>query len=173
MVRTSLAAAALLAVTAGPAAAEGLSVTFADAAWDGEHLPAGQHCSKFGGHGATPPLVVSGIPAPADAIVIEYNDRSYQPLSEDGGHGIIGYRIAPGSPTAELPAVPGETAEGLPEGTWIVRQNRATGSYARPGYLPPCSGGKGNTYVADVFAVRLTNDGYEKLAEARVTLGRY
>ena len=45
------------------------------------------------GIGATTALSVENIPAGANAIIVEFNDRSYQPLSYDGGHGKIGYWI--------------------------------------------------------------------------------
>ncbi len=171
--RHVLAAAGLLALIAGPAAADGFKVSFADPAWNGRQVPSGQHCSKFGGHGATPPLALEGIPPRANAVIVEFNDRSYRRLSYDGGHGKIGFEIAPGVGSATLPAVPGETDDGLPPGTWIERRNRATGSYARAGYLPPCSGGRRNSYFADVIAVERTGDDIEELAEVRIELGTY
>ncbi len=162
-----------LAALAAPAQAADLKVSFADPAWDGRKIPSGQHCSKFGGHGATPPLRVEGIPAEANAIIVEYNDRSFRKLSYDGGHGKIGHDIPPGVGVVVLSAVPGETSSGLPDGTWIHKRNRATGSYARPGYLPPCSGGRGNSYFAEVFAVRKSGDDMEELAEGKLNLGTY
>lgn len=153
--------------------ADDLVVEFADSAWTGNKIPKGQHCKKFGGNGATPPLTVSGIPAEADAIVIEYNDKSYNKLSYDGGHGKIGYRITPGLGTATLPAVPGGTRD-MPEGVWLVKKNRATGAWRSEGYLPPCSGGKGNRYEAEVYAVKMESDGdYDELAEGEIRLGKY
>ena len=76
-------------------------------------------------------------------------------------------RPAPGATT--IPALPGETAR-MPEGARIVAKNRATGSYARAGYLPPCSGGRGNLYFADVIALDTKGD---VLAKGRIILGRY
>lgn len=158
---------------AGQAAAAELSVSFADPAWTGEKIPPGQHCKKFGGDGATPPLIVAGIPAEANAIIVEFNDKSYQPLSRNGGHGIIGFLIEPGAGEAVLPAVPGGTSD-MPEGVWLEKKNRATGAWRSPGYLPPCSGGRGNRYEAEVYAVVRDADGdYEEIAEGEITLGRY
>ena len=96
-----------------------LKVSFADAAWDGKKVPKGQQCRKFGGNGATTALSVENIPAGANAIIVEFNDRSYQPLSYDGGHGKIGYWIEEGSTSAMLPSVPGE-AKDLPEGSFLA-----------------------------------------------------
>ena len=144
-----------------------LEIAFADPAWNGKRIPNGQHCSKFGGKGGTPALVVKGVPNGTAEIVVAYNDQSYHPLSYDGGHGKIGYKASPGTTT--IPALPGETTR-MPEGARIVAKNRATGSFARDGYLPPCSGGRGNLYFADVMAVDAKG---EVLAKGRITLGRY
>ena len=151
-----------------------LTVSFADAAWNGKTVPAGQHCTKFGGKGATPALVVAGVPVGANAIIVEFNDRSYSPLSSDGGHGKIGFSVSGGGKVT-LASVPGETDD-FPQGVFLEARNRATGSYARPGYLPPCSGGKGNSYFADVKAVykAKTKDETSKLlATGKIELGKY
>lgn len=155
-----------------PVQAGDLTVEFADPAWTGGKIPSGQHCKKFGGKGATPPLKVTGIPAEANAIVVEFNDKSYQQLSYDGGHGKIGFHITPGAGTATLPAVPGGTSD-MPDGVWLVKKNRARGAWSSPGYLPPCSGGKNNKYAAELFAVVKDGDDYEEIAEGEITLGRY
>ena len=156
----------------GPAGAADLSVEFADPAWNGRKIPAGQHCKKFGGSGATPALTVSNIPPQANAIVVEFNDKTYQKLSYDGGHGKIGFHITPGAGTATLPAVAGGTSD-MPDGVWLVKKNRATGAWSSPGYLPPCSGGKNNKYAAEVYAVILEGGDYDDIAEGEITLGRY
>ena len=155
------------------AVAQNFSAALADPSWDGKELPAGQHCSKFGGKGAPPPLRVEGIPAGANAILVEFNDRSYHQLSTDGGRGKIAFELPAGAASASLPAVPGET-DSLPAGAVVHKRNRATGSYATAGYLPPCSGGRGNAYFADVLAVELADGKIVRtLAKARVELGRY
>lgn len=172
---TGVACAAFLAaspVLIAPALADDLMVRFADPAWTGDRIPDGQHCKKFRGNGATPPLTVSGIPAEANAIVVEFNDKSFSKLSYDGGHGKIGFMIEPGSAEVTLPAVPGGTDE-MPEGVWLEEKNRATGDWYSKGYLPPCSGGQGNTYGAEVYAVVKSGDDYEEIAETSIRLGRY
>lgn len=70
-----------------------LEVVFADAAWDGKTVPAGQRCRWAGGNGATPPLRVTHIPAGANALLVEFSDRSYV-LMDHGGHGVIGLWLA-------------------------------------------------------------------------------
>lgn len=156
-----------------PAGAAKLTITLTDPAWNGFQIPAGQQCSKFGGKGATPALRIGNIPAGANAIFVEFNDRDYQPLSDDGGHGKIGFWIGKGAKSADLPAVPGETDE-MPKGAFLEERNRATGSFATGGYLPPCSGGNGHVYFADIKAVKKAEGERPKvLAETRFLLGRY
>ena len=151
-----------------------LKVSFADSAWTGGALPDGQQCAVFGGKGATPPLRVENIPEGANAIIVEFNDLDFGPLSSGGGHGKIGF-WHDGSATAALPAVPGDTAK-LPDGSFVEARARSTGMYASPGYLPPCSGGRGHVYVADVKAVyKAKKDSEENrlLAQQRITIGKY
>jgi len=165
--------ASLVMISPTAVMAEDLTVDFADPAWTGDRIPDGQHCKKFGGNGSTPSLIVSGIPTEADAIIVEFNDLSYNKLSYDGGHGKIGFHIEPGSAKAVLKPVPGGTTD-MPDGVWLVKKNRATGAWRSDGYLPPCSGGKGNRYAAEVYAVKMTgDDDYEELAEGEIRLGKY
>lgn len=152
------------------ATAADFSVAFADPAWDGKTIPEGQQCSEYGGKGATPALTVTGIPKTANSIIIEFNDENYAPLSQDGGHGIVGYEIAEGSDSATLKPIPGDTVD-LPEGMWIEIDNRD--DIGVVGYLPPCSGGQGNLYSAKVFAVQYGHDDFKILAETYIQLGRY
>ena len=166
-------AVALSLFASTPAMAADLTVDLTDPAWNGFQIPAGQQCSKFGGKGATPALRIGNIPAGANAIIVEFNDRDYQPLSDDGGHGKIGFRIKKGAKSADLPAVPGETDE-MPKGAFLEERNRATGSYATGGYLPPCSGGRGHVYFADIKAVNKAEGERPKvLVETRFLLGQY
>lgn len=156
----------------GTAFADDLSVRFADSTWTGSKIPAGQHCAKDGGKGATPALIVSGIPAEANAIIVEFNDQDFNNLSYDGGHGKIGFMITPGQAEVTLPSVPGGTDD-MPEGVWVEKKNRATGNWYTEGYLPPCSGGRSHMYTADVYAVVKTGDDYEEIADTDIRLGRY
>lgn len=147
-----------------------LTVSFADPEWTGQTIPVDQVCRKFGGQGDTPPLTVANVPANAARIVVSFNDANYPPLSSNGGHGKIGFTLPPGvQGTVTLPSMPGETNT-LPRGATVVAPNRATGFYATEGYLPPCSGGNGNTYFAVVTAMDAAN---QPLARGRITLGQY
>ncbi|MBV0913974.1 hypothetical protein KTJ87_16455 [Rhodobacteraceae bacterium ASV31] len=136
--------------------------------WDGNRVPSGQQCSAHGGNGSTPPMRVSGIPDAAVMLVFEYNDKSYQPLSRNGGHGIVGVGVRPG--VADIPALPGMTDQ-MPRGARIVKAARSTGSLATSGYLPPCSGGRNNQYTVDVKAINAQGKVIETLAN--VSIGRY
>ncbi|MGE4298182.1 MAG: hypothetical protein AB7E47_09160 [Desulfovibrionaceae bacterium] len=149
-----------------------LQVAFVDAAWDGKFVPAGMQCAQFGGKNAmSPALRVGGIPAGADQIIVEFNDRTYTPLSTNGGHGAIAVAVPAGATEVVVPSVAGETND-VPAGVTVIHGHRATWSVLKPGaYLPPCSGGKGNTYFAIVHAVNTTDK--VVLAQARVALGTY
>ena len=135
--------------------------------WDGISVPEGQQCRLFGGNGATPMIILQGLPANTVQMRVAFNDKSYAPLSENGGHGVIGFSVS--GPNAVLPAVPGMTTY-LPMGAEVLAAARSGGQYASAGYLPPCSGGRGNRYMADVIA--LDANGAE-LARVAVELGRY
>ncbi|MGD9864985.1 MAG: hypothetical protein AB7S99_17425 [Pseudodonghicola sp.] len=158
-------AAFLVFAGAAPALAEftaGLA-----APWDGKRIPAGMQCQQQGGKGLTPPIVLSDIPEGTEYVLVEFNDRDYRPLSTRGGHGTLIYPVK--GRTATLPQVPGGTTQ-LPKGVQVFRGNRATGPFASPGYIGPCSGGRGNMYAATVKAM---DGGGKALATTRVNLGRY
>jgi hypothetical protein len=41
----------------------------------------------------------------------------------------------------------------LPGGARVIKAARSSGDYASAGYLPPCSGGRGNRYTVDLKAI--------------------
>ncbi len=135
--------------------------------WDGKTVPDGQQCALFGGHGATPEIIVQGLPAGTVQIRAEFNDKSYTPLSENGGHGVIGFAVQGANPV--LPSIPGMTAD-LPAGAVVVSPARTGGAYASAGYLPPCSGGRGNRYMVTLIALDAVG---AELARVAVELGHY
>lgn len=154
-------------------AEDALTVNLAEPAWNGKKIPADQVCKKFGGNQASSPaLTVEGIPADADALVLSFNDESYTPMDK-GGHGIVRFALNK-SATAQVPAVPGES-DSLPSGVSVVTKHRGTGWSGTGGaYLPPCSGGRGNTYSIDVSAVKTGNDGSSAtLAKGKIVMGKY
>ena len=158
--------AVFLLVFAASAAQADMSIQFGGG-WDGKSIPAGQQCTLFGGAGSTPPMKVSNLPSGTSWIYVEYNDQDYSPLSRKGGHGIIGYPVSGSS--ADLYSVPGLKGK-LPGKARIISPAKSTGKYASDGYLPPCSGGKGHRYFANVRAI--SSDG-KLLEEKRVDIGRY
>ncbi len=163
-----IAATALLMFSVPAFAQADFSARFADPAWDGVTVPAGQHCPLQGGTGATPAIDVSGLPAGTTQINLSFNDESYEPM-DHGGHGVIGFTISQGATEASLASVPGATVE-LPEGVSIAVANKTSGDFTTPGYMPPCSGGRGNTYSVDVIAV---DAGGAELAKQRLSMGKY
>lgn len=150
-----------------------LKVSFIDISWDGEHIPEGQHCKKFGGNGSTPSLKIENIPLSSNAIIIEFSDRSFF-LMNHGGHGKIGIWLDEQHTSVVIPSVAGETTV-VPDGLFIEKQHR--GSRGKEGaYLPPCSGGRGNRYYAEVKAVykdRKNKKESKLLALGEIYLGEY
>jgi len=150
-----------------------LEILFADSIWTGNKIPKGQQCNKFGGNAETPKLVVKNIPARTNALIMEFSDRSYQPMNS-GGHGKIGYNITPGIQQVTIPSVPGHTFD-LPKGFFLVSAHKGSNWDKAGAYMPPCSGGKGYLYVVKVKAVYNAPKGKESqlLGEAELTLGTY
>lgn len=154
--------------TTGALAQDGFQISFADPAWDGQTIPEGQHCALQGGEGATPALELSGLPEGTTTVEVAFNDESFEPMN-NGGHGTIGFEVEPVDGTATLQSVPGGT-EDLPEGVFIAAPNATSGDFLTAGYMPPCSGGQGNTYSATVSALDAEGN---TLASETITLGQY
>ena len=167
----------LIIFSSGASAANPIShlqVVFADSKWDGHKIPYNQQCLRDGGKGSTPTLTVRNIPSGANALIFEYSDATYAPMNY-GGHGKIGYNIAPGTAEATVPPVLGNTST-VPEGFFIVAPH-SNPSWDKSGaYLPPCSGGRGNSYYVTVKAIALSQDKTKKppvLGTAKLNLGNY
>ena len=152
-----------------------LNLSFTDSKWNGQNIPSGQQCRRFGGvNPETPELKVSNIPSEANALVVEYSDKSH-PRMNNGGHGKIGYNIDPGSREVIVPSVPGHSFD-LPKGFYLVSAQINPQWDDAGAYLPPCSGGKGNTYYATVRAIvkgKSTEEKSLRLAEGVIDMGRY
>jgi hypothetical protein len=157
-------------VVAAQAAAE-LSASFTDPAWNGEQVPEGEQCQRFGGSGQTPELTVTGIPAGADALVLEFSDASYAPM-DDGGHGKVGFELAPGTTEVTVPRAPGHQRE-LEAPFFVVMEHKAPGWDQAGAYLPPCSGGRGNRYYLTVKAVKRADEEIEELGSVVLEMGTY
>jgi len=151
------------------------AAAFSGALWDGITVPSGQQCKRFGGKNpSTPKLLVQGIPAEANAIVMEYSDRSFAPM-DNGGHGKIGYKISPGTMEVAIPSIPGHSLK-LPEPFFIIEPHKAPGWDEAGAYMPPCSGGAGNDYYVTVIAVVLApgqTDASTELAQVVLEMGKY
>lgn len=150
-----------------------LQVAFADPQWDGRTVPVGQRCRWAGGNGSTPALRVDSIPRGANALLVEFSDRSYF-LMNHGGHGEIGLWLRGTPASVTIPAVAGESLE-LPEGMFVERKHQGWLRGHGGAYLPPCSGGRGHRYYATVKAVYKAADGGESrlLGEQSIELGEY
>jgi len=152
-----------------------LDLNFGDQAWTMNKIPAGQQCKKFGGNGSSPEIVVHHIPKDANAVIVEFSDRSWFPMNH-GGHGKLGIRLAANQTEVTIPSVHAETFD-LPDNANLFIYSAHRGGRGAPGaYLPPCSGGRGNKYYADVKAVKQLGEDWGKLelvAENSLFLGSY
>jgi hypothetical protein len=150
-----------------------LKVSFVDSSWDGNKIPEGQHCKKFGGDGSTPSLKIENIPSESNAVIVEFSDRSFF-LMNHGGHGSIGMWLESQQTAVVMPSVAGETTI-VPDKVFIEKQHR--GTRGKDGaYLPPCSGGRGNHYYAEVKAVfkdEINKKESKLLGSGEVYLGEY
>lgn len=150
-----------------------LKVSFVDSSWGGEKIPEGQYCKKFGGNGSTPSLKIENIPLESNVIIVEFSDRSFF-LMNYGGHGRIGMWLEKQQTSVVMPSVAGETMV-VPDGLFIEKQHR--GSRGEEGaYLPPCSGGRGNHYYAEVKAVykdEINKKESKLLGAGEIYLGEY
>ena len=164
-----LVALCFLAAAAVPAA--DLEVSFVDPAWNGEAVPEGEQCQKFGGKGRSPELRVMHIPADADLLTLDFDDQTFAAM-DNGGHGRIGYQIEPGVGEVVIPRVDGHTME-LPEKFLVIEAHRAPTWDKAGAYLPPCSGGRGNSYHITVRAVHQMGEEQHVLAETGIAMGKY
>ena len=151
-----------------------LQISFADPDWNGKKVPSGQQCRGQGGSNpSTPRLMIKGIPPVANAIIMEYSDRSYY-LMDNGGHGKIGYRISQNTSEITIPSVPGHSFD-LPQGFFLVSKHQGFWN-KDDAYLPPCSGGRGNSYYVTVNAVYQATPErkeFKLLGQAVLELGKY
>lgn len=134
--------------------------------WDGKQVPEAMRCGKPGA--SSPPIHVRLIPDGAVALIIEFDDLDFEPLSRDGGHGIIGYRLQVGQRETIAIPIPELSCTGLPDGVWVVANNR--GRYPT-GYRAPCGGQtKEHRYQATIKAAA-DPCGVSVLAQNKLFLG--
>ena len=163
---------ALFFVTAMASTASAMDAKFADAAWDGKTVPDGQQCQKFGGKNpGTPPFKITQIPSGASEIIFEYSDRDYEPM-DNGGHGIVAYKLGDKATDVDVPSMPGHSFELSPPFT-SVKAHQGPGWDKAGAYMPPCSGGKGNSYYVTIKAVGAKDGKKEVLAEKVIEMGKF
>lgn len=140
----------------------------ADGLWNGNTVPAGQQCQKFGGiNPSTPKLVVLDIPDNTNEIVLEYSDRDSKRMN-NGGHGKMSFSLPSHAMKVVIPSVPGHTFK-MPAGFKMIEAHRGAGWDKAGAYMPPCSGGKGHAYYVTVKAV----SGNKVIATSTVEMGKY
>ncbi|MDO6565401.1 hypothetical protein Q4488_18675 [Amphritea sp. 1_MG-2023] len=145
-----------------------LDAKFADARWDGKHVPTGQQCLKFGGDNpATPALTVSDLPPGTNVIVLEYSDRDSQKM-DNGGHGRMQYTVNTSASQVTIPSVAGHSFD-IPAEFKIIEAHRSPGWDKAGAYMPPCSGGKGHAYYVTITALQDDNVSASTLLE----MGKY
>ncbi len=152
-----------------------IKITFADTEWNGTQIPSGQQCQRFGGNNpSTPRLIVKDIPPMTNLIIMEYSDRSHYPM-DNGGHGKIGYRISGKVKKVTIPSIAGHSFE-LPDGFVLLTPQQAPSWDKAGAYMPPCSGGRGNSYYVTVNTVYQETEGnleFKLLGQAVLELGKY
>lgn len=152
-----------------------LQISFADSDWNGKQVPTGQRCQRFGGSNpSTPRLMIKGIPPGTNVIIMEYSDMFWPPMN-NGGHGKIGYKISENTKEIIIPSVPGHSFD-LPEGFFIVSPHQEPEWDKAGAYMPPCSGGAGNSYYVIVNAVYQStpeSKEFKLLGHAALELGSY
>ena len=151
-----------------------LSVNFLEPTeWNGNVIPPHQSCSFDGGIGSTPPLHVRGVPEGTNLIIMEINNLDEPSLSENGGHGSIGF-YHNGEHSATLLPIPGESNV-LPKFAFKEKSSRVKPSKPYP-YMPPCIERK-HRYAITVKAVNRTGS-FDKqrtvlLGIGHIDLGTY
>lgn len=152
--------------------AQALTVELGDPAWDGQQIPAGMQCQKFGGDGPrSPALMVSDMPEGTNLLMFEYSDRSFAPM-DNGGHGRFGLAINQPVNKLWVSHVPGHSFD-LPQGFFLIEPHRNPSWDTAGAYMPPCSGGRNNEYYVTVSAVKFDGEKLDKLATQVLELGRY
>jgi hypothetical protein len=149
-----------------------LEVQFVDAGWDGLEVPFSGRCGDCGGGGRSPALHISGLPAEANEVIVEFNDLRIRELATNGGHGTLAM-FTGGRPEITLPSVREETMK-LPRGVRSAGKHRCVLFGHKDGaYKAPCGCGQGNEYVARVMAVHREGKDRQILAEKTIAMGLF
>ncbi len=150
--------------------ASDIDVSFVDEKWNGKIVPIDEVCSDYNIEaGSTPGLYIENLPDGADKVIMKFNDKTFTKM-DNGGHGVLSYKIDDESTNVEVPSQIGETFD-LDDGFDVVSAHTGTRFNKKEGaYLAPCSGGKGNTYTLDISIVDSDNN---ILAIKELVLGKY
>ncbi len=162
---SSITLASILAVSSF--ASEAMNVSFVDSKWDGMMVPKDQVCKWAGGNGSTPELKITNLPENTSKVIVSFSDKTYTPM-DNGGHGEIGINVS-NQTEVIVPSVEGESKM-MPNNMFIRKEHKGLKRGKAGAYLPPCSGGKGNTYYATVKAV---DSNGEVLSTADIQLGKF
>ncbi len=147
-----------------------LDVQFVDSGWDGLEVPFSGRCGDCGGGGRSPALRISGLPAAANEVIVEFNDLRIRELATNGGHGTLAM-FTGGRPEITLPSVREETMK-LPRGVRSAGKHRCVLFGHKDGaYKAPCGCGQGNEYVVRVMAVHREGKARQILAEKTMAMG--
>ena len=150
-----------------PNKSEQMGVSFADAKWGGMMVPKDQVCKWAGGDGSTPSLKVTNLPLGTSKVLVLFSDDTYKPM-DNGGHGQIGINVS-NQTDIMIPSIKGETKV-MPVNMFIHKEHKGLKRGKAGAYLPPCSGGKGNSYYATVKALN-SND--EVLKTTEIQMGKF
>jgi hypothetical protein len=144
-----------------------MKVSFADSKWDGVTVPKNEVCKWAGGNGATPTLKVSNLPNGTSKVLVLFSDFTYKPM-DNGGHGQIGINVS-NETNIIIPSIKGETKI-MPSNMFISKEHKGLKRGKAGAYLPPCSGGRGNSYYATIKALN-SND--EVLKSQDIQMGKF
>ncbi|KAB7886528.1 hypothetical protein [Poseidonibacter ostreae] len=100
-------------------------------------------------------------------VLVLFSDFTYKPM-DNGGHGQIGINISNES-NIMIPSIKGET-KAMPANMFINKEHKGLKRGQAGAYLPPSSGGKGNSYYATVKALD-SND--EVLKSMDIQMGKF
>ena len=145
-----------------------IDVKFSNSKWDGKIIPKDEVCKWAGGNGSTPELKISNIPSGTEKLIVLFNDKTYTKM-DNGGHGQIGINISSNQTNITIPSILGETKI-MPTNMFIHKEHIGLKRGQAGAYLPPCSGGKGNTYSATIKALDKNN---KTLITKDITMGKF
>ncbi len=153
--------------------AQEFSAHLSDEIWDGQKIPDGMQCLKFGGVAPHSPLLaISGIPPGANVLVLEFSDRDSEKMN-NGGHGKIGYTLSTKASSVKIGSIAGHSFE-LPEGFFMVEAHQGPNWDKAGAYMPPCSGGKSHFYYITIRAIKYqSGQQYKELGSTVVDMGKY